>query len=948
MTIPDDLRSDNCSFSKKADSAMKNCVAVLLMVLSLFAVCPRGALGTVEPVQFRWTSTLGPPGGLGYDTRIDPRDPDIVYTTDQWAGMCKSYDGGYTWYPRNEGISSRFGPSLDSVPIFCCTIDPYDSNIVWCGTYGMRGVYKSFDKGESWVKMDRGIPDLGAMSFRSFTIDPDDTNIVYTGVEVPVIGQNKSRGMIFKTIDGGDNWFMVLECDALVRYIVIDPEDTDVVYTATGIFDRWDVVPEGILKSDDGGATWYPINDGIDNLVVGGLTMHPFDHNTLFCATGRHEGFGPEPEPRDGRILKTVDGGQSWTEIGPAHRCWNAVEVDRSDPDIIYASCEWMFARSYDGGASWETMPLGLSDVYSGVPIMITIDPINPDKVFVNSYTGGLYLSLDAGATWMNAMNGFTGAELTDIALDPNSPSVVFAVGRPGPFKSLDGGLNWLGTGGMFGRQPRPEWSAVCVKPDEPDIVLAADQFYGELYRTLDRGESWETVLVIIPVDQVEYPLSLHGIKTIAFAPSDPSVVYAGARIPDKTIEFDRTTPYDTTRPSVGVHKSMDGGVTWVQMNDGLENTTKNINEIVVHPHDPDIAYATTLNSGVYMTLDGGGHWIGINSGITRMDVRSIAIDPNNPDVLYAGAENSGVFKTENGGLSWRQVNVGLDAEATIRGLVVDPVNSSRVYAGDWHTGAYVSEDAGGVWIHINEGLENRAITALDISADGSVLYAATQGGGVFRLGDVATKGTLMGRVLDAVTLEPVQSALVALDSTATTVRTDTDGNFTIENLPASIYSLDVSASTYKSYHEDDILLIGGQTRTTEITLCRRQYPALFPVVNGTVFVPGDTLRLDARLEHKGPSVHIDVYLAIDTPGGLLFFDGLGFTSDIVGFPLFVMTGTDLLFQVAEMSVTEHFPPGQYVAYGAATVSGAYELYSATRATSFEIAASQLRYSENR
>jgi len=880
---------------------------------------------------------LGPPGGLGYDTRIDPRDPNIVYTTDQWAGMCKSYDGGYTWYPRNKGITSRFGPSLDSIPIFCCRIDPYDSNIVWCGTYGMRGAYKSLDAGESWVKMDIGIPDLEAMSFRSFTFDPDDTNIVYTGVEVPRVGQNKSGGMIFKTINGGASWFTVLECNALVRYIVIDPENTDVVYTATGIFDRWDINPEGVLKSEDGGATWRPINNGIDNQVVGGLTMHPFDHNTLFCATGRHEGFGPEPAPRHGCILKTVDGGESWVDIGPEFRAWNAVEVDSTNPDIIYASTERMFARSYDGGESWETMPLGLPDVYSGVPITITIDPTNPDKVFVNSYTGGLYLSLDAGTTWMNAMNGFTGSEMTDVSMDPNHPSAVFAVGRPGPFKSIDGGLNWLGTGGMLGGQPRPEWSAVCVKPDDPNIVFAADQFYGELYKTEDRGASWDIVLVIIARDQVEYPLSLQGIKAIAFAPSDPSIVYAGARIPDKTIEFDRTTPYDTTRPSMGIYKSTDEGDTWVQMNDGLENTTKNINAIVVHPHDADTAYATTLNEGVYKTVDGGGHWIGIDSGITRVDIRSIAIDPNNPDVLYVGAENAGIFKTENGGLNWSQVNVGLDAEATIRGLAVNPLKSDRVYACDWHTGAYVSEDAGGVWRHINEGLANRAITALDISADGSVLYAATQGGGIFRLGDVGTTGTITGHVLDAVTGEPVQSALVTLDASTSSVQTDANGGFVIEHLPARTYSLDVSASTYRPYHEDNILLVGALVRVFEITLCRREYPALSPAVNSDVFVPGDTLKLDAHLENKGPSVRIDLYLAIDTPEVLLFFDGLGFTPDIVGFPFFAMTGTDLLFHVAEMSVTEHFPQGMYMAYGAVTISGTYDFYSAVRAASFEI-----------
>ena len=83
-------------------------------------------LGAIEePEQYKWSNMLGPPGGLGYDTRIDPRDHNVVFTTDQWAGMCKSYDGGYTWYPKNEGITSRYGPSLDSVPIFCCRMRHY-------------------------------------------------------------------------------------------------------------------------------------------------------------------------------------------------------------------------------------------------------------------------------------------------------------------------------------------------------------------------------------------------------------------------------------------------------------------------------------------------------------------------------------------------------------------------------------------------------------------------------------------------------------------------------------------------------------------------------------------------------------------------------------------------------------------------------------------------------
>lgn len=904
------------------------------LVLGVLPIAARSE----EPRPYRWVSTYGPPGGLGYDTRIDPRNPNIVFTTDQWAGICKSYDGGYTWYPRNEGIDSRFGPSLDSVPIFCCTIDPYDSDVVWCGTFGMRGVFKSVDGGETWTRKDHGIPDLEGMSFRSFSINPADTDIVYTGVEVPVIGENRSRGKIFKTVDGGENWFEVLDCDALIRHIVIDPVDPEVVYAASGIFDRGDVRPEGILKTVDGGKMWFPVNNGIENLVVGGLTMHPEDHLTLYCATGRHEGFGGGPNPRHGKVLKTTDGGEHWTPITEGYYAWNAVEVSRSNPEIMYASTEHMFARSYDGGETWETLPLGLPGVYSGVPITITIDPFNPDKVFVNSYTGGLYLSLDGGQSWMNAMNGFTGAEMTDISMDPNNPSVVFAVGRPGPFKSYDGGLHWLGTGFIEGgTQPRPEWSAVCVNPEDPNIVLAADQFYGELYKTEDSGRSWRIVLRIMPQDQVEYPRSLHGLKTIVYAPSDPSIVYAGARIPDKTIEFDRTTPFDTTRPSLGIYRSVDGGETWVQINDGLEKTTFNINQIAVDPDNPQIAYAATLNSGIFKTVDGGQHWVSINQGITRNDIRSICIDPARPNVIYAGAENAGIFKSDNGGLAWKQVNYGLDAEATIRDIVIDPLDTDRVYAGDWHTGVYVTENGGRLWRHINDGLENRAVTALSISADGRVLYAATQGGGVFRLGQVATTATVCGRVTEAVSGDAIPEALVSLASTDFSTRTDADGRFELSGLAPGVFDLEVSAATYIPYEKHGIFLVGGQTKELHVELCRRLYPALTPEVNGSRFAPGDVLKVTAHLENKGPSVYAVAYLALQGDEGILFFDGLWFSAELVGFPIFVMSQTDLTIKIAEVQIPNKPPVGRYTLWGIFTLPDRYEPYSLMRSTSFEI-----------
>jgi hypothetical protein len=108
----------------------------------------------------KWVSTGGPWGGIGYDVRIDPNDPDIMYVTDQWAGNHKSRNGGATWYPNNKGIETVFGSTGESVPIFCLSIDPNNTNNVWCATFGKRGVYRSIDRGESWEKKINGTQTL--------------------------------------------------------------------------------------------------------------------------------------------------------------------------------------------------------------------------------------------------------------------------------------------------------------------------------------------------------------------------------------------------------------------------------------------------------------------------------------------------------------------------------------------------------------------------------------------------------------------------------------------------------------------------------------------------------------------------------------------------------------------------------------------------------------------
>ena len=684
-----------------------------------------------------WVRTGGPLGGIGYDVRIDPTDPNIIYVTDQWAGVHKSYDGAKTWYPKNEGITSRFGSTGDAIPIFSLTVDPNDPNIVWCGTLGMTGVYRSIDKGEHWQLKVNGIPSTARLTFRSFTIQPGNSSVVYCGTEwtlsgneIPAGQKSASRGKIYKTTNGGDSWNEVLDSDALVRTIIIDPTNTNIVYAATGIFDRDDVHEEGIWKSTDAGKTWFHINNGVTNLTVGDIEMDPNSSSVLFASAGRLNGFGGGSDAETGEILRTTNGGQSWTRQygGYPSLPFIYVKIDDANTNVVYASAsDRGFFKSTDKGTSWFQTTYNPPYINPGHIISIATCKSKPNWLITNSYGGGVFISEDGAKSWSAASKGYTGCEVTDIAVAYDDPLKTVAVARSSVFKSTDGGDNWFGIGAMgmrFNNVPNGplEMRSVAIHPLNSNVMVSTDAG-DRIFKTTDGGVNWRTVFQL-PGDE---------IRTIVYAPSNPTILYAGCMIPGG-YQIDRPFPFDPTLPSSGVLKSTDGGETWQYANNGLESTTKNINHIAVHPTNPDTVYLGELNSGVYKSVDGGRSWVKSSTGITVPDIRAVAIDYSNPRVVYAGSQRGGIYKSTNSGQDWQLINYGMDPEAAIRSIVVDPTNAQTVYAGDWVSGVYRSLDAGKSWYHINAGLRTRAVQKLAISKDGNFLYAGTQGEGVYRL----------------------------------------------------------------------------------------------------------------------------------------------------------------------------------------------------------------------
>jgi photosystem II stability/assembly factor-like uncharacterized protein len=748
--------STHGSLSKLAGFALFGAVSIILVLLfGLTAFISSNN----DPNQFSgspladktWVRTGGPMGGRGYDIRMRPDNPDVLYVTDQFTGVHKSSDGGLNWVPINEGIDARAGSSGEAIPTFCLTIDPNNCDIIWTGTLGFRGVYRSQDGGRTWEKRTNGIVENAQLTLRGFAIEPGNSNVVYAAGDIDLgkrLWYNATKGVVYKTIDAGLNWTAIWRGDNVARYVLIDPTNVNTLYVSTGIWDREAANSNlaanepggvGILKSTDGGVTWRTINTGLNNLYVGSLFMHPTNPNILLAGVGFGFYF-----VGNGAYL-TTDGGEHWEHVLPTNELITSVEISSKDPNIMWAGGIG-FYQSVDGGKNWtrywgQNGFWGPPGVRLGNPIDFQADPRNPLRIFTNNYDGGNVLSEDGGRTWIESSRGYVGSTVTALTVLTQNPSVVYSSGKGGPYASVNGGRTWHGINNIRGAIPPGNAAKIVIDPSDSDHLVMSEGKDARVFESHDQGKTWDVI-----VDYRDELWAKHGsgasegMLAIAYAPSRANKVYGGfgwyvcgQHYPEGMVKT----------PIVSFLISEDAGHTWMRRT-GTALDGWSVTDIVVHPANADQAWASTAGAGVFRTFDGGTTWQSVSNGLDTLVVACLTMNPQNPKVLYAGTVRFGMFKTEDGGVTWRLVTAGLNPNENIISIVIDPTRPNVVYAGSEFSGVYVSEDAGTSWRLINDGLRTRAVHALGISQDGQVLYAGTDGEGVFRLGDVpAPKYTL-------------------------------------------------------------------------------------------------------------------------------------------------------------------------------------------------------------
>ena len=549
--------------------------------------------------------------------RIHPKNADLVYIGAQGAihgastdrGVYKSADGGKTWnktlyVDENTGCVD-LSMDMNNPRILYAAMWDY-RRLPWEMRSGGKGsgLYKSVDGGDTWEKIQTGLPkELGKMSV---SVSKANSNKIYLVVESD---SQKEQGGLFVSDNAGKNWNRISKDHRLVQrawYYVeafADPVDENTVY----------VLNSPAVKSTDGGKTWQSFRAPHGDYHQ--LWINPNNNKNLIISN-------------DGGAAISFNGGASWSSQNnqPTAQFYR-VNADNVFPYNLYGGQQDNTSVKI---ASQTTSWGGISErdwSYSagGESAFLAFDPNNPRYVMGGSYQGTISL------------------------LDTKTNEQVGVMEYPVQYQSLQPkDMNY-----------RFNWNAPIIHSiHEPGVFYHAGNI---LFKTTDMGKSWTA----ISPDLTTHDTSKMGMSgtpytnegaggenycTISYvieSPLEKGVFYTGS---DDGL----------------VHITKDGGATWTNITpDGVKGTL--VNAIEVSPFDKATAYIAVnkykfndFTPLIYKTTDYGKTWIKITEGIPYGAYARVVREDNEvKDLLYAGTE-TGFYISYNGGKAWKQLQLNL------------------------------------------------------------------------------------------------------------------------------------------------------------------------------------------------------------------------------------------------------------------------------------------------
>ena len=328
------------------------------------------------------------------------------------------------------------------------------------------------------------------------------------------------------------------------------------------------------------------------------------------------------------------------------------------------------------GTHQWAVLGPDGGDVRS-----LAYDPQDPNRVFLGTSTGVIFVSEDGGHNWSRFAKLGSGDDyvLDHIAFDPQNSKTIFvsawsvqdqAAGDI--FRTHNGGKDWQALPAMQGKSVR----AMAVAASNPKIVVAGA--LDGVYRSRDGGNQWEHIS----------DAGVKNIESLAIDPKDPNVIYAG------TWHL--------------AWKTSDGGANWQHINKGMIDDS-DVFSVIVSSADSSEVFASAC-SGIYKSTSGGDQFQKIQGiPFTARRTRVLKQDPSNPAVVYAGT-TEGLWKSVDEGKTWKRMS---NPEVVVNDVLIDPRNSQRVLLATDRSGVLASDDATATFSSSNHGYSHRYVSAI-------------------------------------------------------------------------------------------------------------------------------------------------------------------------------------------------------------------------------------------
>jgi len=625
-----------------------------------------------------------------------------------------------------------------------------DPMTYYMGTTG-GGLWKTEDAGQRWNNISDGYFEMGSVG--AVSVSTVNTNIVYVGM-----GEHAPRG----------------------------------VMTSYG---------DGVYKSTDAGKTWKHL--GLkETQHISRIIIHPTNPDIVYVAA-QGQLYGPNKERG---VYKSTDGGKTWKNTLFVNELTGAVELsmDANYPEIMYAAM-WEHQRkpnmvvsggegsglykSTDAGETWTEMTEGLPEEKG--KMAISVSPANSNKVYAliesdtNADKGGLFVSNDAGKTWIMASgdNRLTQRAwyYIEVFTDPQDEDIVYVLSAPA-LRSLDGGKNWETMTGSHG-----DHHDLWINPKNSlNMVLAND---GGAAVTFDFGKTWSSQ-VNMPTGQF-YRINTDNMfpyNIYAGQQDYSSAMVANMAVGSRGISMADFSPsaggesaflaFDPDNPRYVMGGSYLGTI------DVLDTKSKASTSVMASPiqylgrearnmkylynwnaptlksqHEPDTYYhgaqllLRTRDMGVTweemspdLTRDidakqgnGGGPYTNEAVGAENYGTLAYVLEsPHEAGVFYTGSDDGFVHITKDNGESWQNITPKNLGESLVNAVEVSPHDKATVYIATTkykfndHTPAiYKSTDYGTTWTAINTGIPYGAFTRVvredPIKKD--LLYAGTEKG---------------------------------------------------------------------------------------------------------------------------------------------------------------------------------------------------------------------------